>query len=119
MIHNTVIIYILMVHFLADFCLQTNDQATMKSTNIPHLFKHVLTYSIVWFFASYVLLSSWLLAVVFASVTFVAHFITDYITSRIGKPLWESKDLHNGFVMVGADQVFHYVQLIFTYELLS
>jgi hypothetical protein len=59
------------------------------------------------------------MGLLFGAITFVAHFITDYATSRIGKPFWEKKDYHTGFVVVGADQVLHYLQLIYTYELLS
>jgi hypothetical protein len=119
MISIGVIIFIMLVHFLADFCLQTTDQALLKSTDIKHLQRHVLTYSLVWFLGSYCLLGSWLLALSFASITYALHILTDYITSRIGKPFWESKDYHTGFVVVGADQVAHYLQLIYTYKILS
>jgi hypothetical protein len=119
MISISIIIFILIIHFLADFCLQTNDQALLKSKDLKHLQRHVLNYSLVWFLASYCLLGSWLLALSFACATYSAHILTDYITSRIGKPFWESKDYHTGFVVVGADQVAHYLQLIYTYKILS
>ena len=119
MISISVIVFILLVHFLADFCLQTTDQAMMKSTDLRHLQRHVLNYSIVWFLASYCLLGSWVLALSFASLTYASHSLTDYITSRIGKPFWDAKDYHTGFVVVGADQVAHYLQLIYTYKILS
>ena len=115
MIPVTILVYILIIHFLADFALQTNDQAFFKSTDIKHLQRHVLTYSLVWLLASYSLFGSVLLSISFASLTYAAHFITDYVTSRVGKSFWESKDYHTGFVVVGADQIAHYLQLIFTY----
>lgn len=117
MIENTVLFYILLIHFLADFCLQTPDQARLKSTDIDELGKHVLSYSLTWFLASYIWFEAWHLSMMFALVTFILHFITDYVTSRIGKPYWEKKDYHTGFVVVGADQVLHYIQLILTYQL--
>lgn len=110
------IIYILIIHFLADFCLQTSKQATMKSVDKIQLAYHVLTYSIVWFFASYVFTGSWLLAFIFSIITYAFHYMTDYITSRIGKPYWDAKDYHTGFMVVGADQVAHYIQLILTLQ---
>jgi hypothetical protein len=124
----SIFIYILIVHFLADFALQTHEQATKKSTGsiwnkqkyfftfegLSWLTYHVSTYSMSWFFASIFLFDSIWKALLFSIITFIAHWITDYITSRIGKPFWENKDFHNGFVVVGADQVFHYVQLILT-----
>jgi hypothetical protein len=118
-IHLTVLFFILIVHFLADFCLQTDDQAAMKSTDIKHLNRHVLTYSLVWLVASFSLFGRFTDAAVFALVTYSAHFLTDYITSRVGKPFWEKKDYHTGFVVVGADQVAHYIQLTLTYLWLS
>jgi uncharacterized membrane protein YjjP (DUF1212 family) len=110
------IIYILIIHFLADFCLQTPKQAEMKSTDKIQLAYHVLTYSLIWFFASYVFFGSWFLALIFSVITYTCHYMTDYLTSRIGKPYWEAKDYHTGFVVVGADQVAHYIQLILTFQ---
>lgn len=115
-IQVTTVFYILMVHFLADFGLQTHDQAVQKSSSNKWLFYHVGVYSLVWLVASYCFLESFVLSILFATVTFLAHFTTDYVTSRVGKPFWENKDMHNGFVVVGADQVAHYIQLILTYE---
>jgi hypothetical protein len=57
--------------------------------------------------------------IIFAVVTFLMHYITDYFTSRVSKPFFEKQDYHNGFVVVGADQVAHYYQLLLTYYLLA
>jgi len=111
-------IYMLFVHFLADFTLQTSEQAVQKSSSNKFLAYHVGTYSLMWLLASFIMLQSWYLALIFSLITFVCHFITDYATSRIGKPFWEKQDYHNGFVVVGFDQLLHYVQLHYTFELL-
>lgn len=115
----TGLIFILLIHFLADFCLQTSDQATQKSTNVHALFRHCLTYSLVWLVAGYCIFDNVYAGFIFFAITLPCHFITDFITSRLGKPLWESKNYHDGFVMVGADQVLHYIQLILTYIFIS
>jgi hypothetical protein len=47
------------------------------------------------------------------------HFATDYVTSRIAKVFFDSGDYHNGFVVVGFDQILHYIQLFLSYMLLS
>ena len=113
----TLIIFVLLIHFLADFGLQTHQQATEKS-NCPHaLLSHTGVYSLVWLFASYTQLGNWALAFAFAFITFIAHTLTDLATSNIGKPFWEKKDPHNGFVVVGFDQVLHYIQLFLTFQL--
>lgn len=111
-------IYILLIHFLADFGLQTHEQATQKGGSNKWLFYHVGVYSLIWWVASYIILDNSLSSFLFASITFFAHFITDYITSRIGKPFWKGGDFHNGFVVVGFDQILHYLQLIATFNLL-
>ena len=108
---------IIIIHFLADFALQTNHQAQNKSAgwdwfNIA-LLRHVTSYSLVW--AVVILaMSTPLVALGFTLVTFICHYITDWFTSRISKPLFDDKNYHDGFVVVGADQVAHYVQLYYT-----
>lgn len=41
----------------------------------------------------------------------LAHWLTDFVSSRITKKLWELKDYHNFFVVIGLDQLCHYVVL--------
>ena len=99
-------LFILLIHFLADFGLQTHEQAINKSTSHKWLFYHVGVYSIIWMFASYIYFMDVSKALIFSIITFVAHYLTDFATSRIGKPFWkDGKDLHNGFVIVGFDQI--------------
>lgn len=109
------VLYIILIHFLADFALQTHDQASKKSTSNVWLTYHVSTYSFVWLIAAYMLFESIKLSISFAIITFLTHYLVDYFTSRIGKPFWEKNDYHNGFVVVGADQVVHYICLFATY----
>jgi hypothetical protein len=115
---DSIFIYMLVIHFLADFGLQTDEQAKGKSTRRYHLFNHCAVYSAIWFLASYVLLNDWVNSFVFAAITFGFHFITDLFTSRIGKMYWDEADYHNGFVVVGFDQVLHYIQLYYTLVLI-
>lgn len=119
---------IIIVHWFADFVLQTDKQAKGKSKNWNDLLSHTLTYSIVWIvigllwclfdiqintskIAGYIL---W-----FTSITFIAHTITDYFTSRLNSRLWSEGKVHNFFVSIGFDQVLHYVQLFTTYYFLK
>ncbi len=119
MISFSTLIYILLIHFLADFGLQTHDQATKKGTDVLYLTYHVAVYSLIWLFASYTYFGNIWTALVFYTFTFIFHWITDFMTSRIGKPFWDKGDLHNGFVIVGFDQVLHYIQLIVTLLILT
>ena len=113
------LIFALLIHFLADFALQTHNQATKKSSSNWYLFLHVGTYSLVWFLATFAYTNDDLFALSFASITFVAHFITDYITSRMSKQFFDNQDFHNGFVVIGFDQLLHYIQLFATLEYLN
>jgi hypothetical protein len=115
----SVFIFILLIHFLADFGLQTHQQATLKSSEEKFLFYHVGVYSVIWFVAilSYGFAAE--NALLFTLVTFLFHYLTDWITSRVGKPFWKNDDFHNGFVVVGFDQLLHYIQLIMTWKLIT
>lgn len=113
------IVMILLIHWLADFSLQTEWQAKNKCQCDKALTTHVTVYSLVWLIAASCMLQNLVLGCIFAMVTWLCHYITDFYTSRIGKPFWEKGDLHNGFTIVGFDQILHYLQLFGVYKLLS
>lgn len=124
MISLGVVFGIILIHWFADFVCQTDWEAQNKSKNNKALLSHTLTYSGIWlsFGVFYVLFNldtyiPWSLTK-FVFITFVAHTLTDYITSRINSKLWAKKDVHNFFVSVGFDQVLHYVQLFLTFHFL-
>lgn len=130
-----IFIYGLIVHWIADFVLQSHEQAVNKSKSIVYLLEHTVVYSAFWYFAMFMAVSyktalglehlnddQWLLFVQddlcmkFALITLVAHTITDFVTSRIVKHFFNKKDYHNGFLVIGIDQILHYLQLYFTYK---
>jgi hypothetical protein len=113
---HTVLI-IMVIHYLGDFVLQTHEQSQRKSSENKWLFYHTGSYSLIWLLAAWGLYTSIWAALLFASVTFVAHTATDWVTSRVGKYFWSSSDYHNGFAVVGFDQILHYVQLLLTHSL--
>jgi hypothetical protein len=125
MISEFTFFYILLIHYLADFGLQTHEQATNKGVGNSFfnkwLFYHVGVYSLIWLLAmitikdtSYSL--TWWGCFYFSTITFVCHYITDWCTSRVGKNFWLKNDFHNGFVIVGFDQILHYIQLYLTFK---
>lgn len=118
--YTALFIYILIIHYLGDFALQTSDQALNKSSNNIYLLRHVAVYSFVWLLFSIVFVGYvgiWGV-ILFVSITFITHFCIDYVTSRIVKSFFEKKDYHNAFVVIGMDQILHYIQLWFTFNLL-
>ncbi len=118
MVPEHLILFICLVHFLADFGLQTSEQATLKSTNSLMLFYHVGVYSIIWALFSIILFDGTthhlLRCLYFSIITFVTHFGTDYVTSRLSKKFFDNQDYHNGFVVIGFDQLVHILTLWYT-----
>ncbi|MDR1019053.1 MAG: DUF3307 domain-containing protein [Lachnospiraceae bacterium] len=78
----------LLFHFLADFVLQTSEQAQRKSESFKFLLYHVLTYTSVWMIAFFVLplkpefnnMHYWF---IFGLLIAAPHFVMDLLTSRI------------------------------------
>lgn len=126
---------IIFIHWVGDFVFQSDWQAKNKSKNNKALLQHITRYTTVW--AAFILI--WVIGDIivnlfdtettkdyiwtakwlpFLSITFIAHFITDYFTSRLNSRLWAEGKIHNFFVSIGFDQILHYVQLFLTYYLL-
>ena len=112
---------IIIIHFIADFVLQTDEQAKTKSSDNYSLLLHTISYSGFWLFIGFIIAMTTDIELVqtktfvFVLITFICHTITDYFTSRLNKKLWESNQVHNFFVGIGFDQVLHYIQLFLTY----
>lgn len=98
------ILCILLVHFIADFIVQTDWQAQNKSKSNNALLRHILTYSA----------CMCIFGPLFAVINGVLHFFTDFATSRIGSKLWKDGNRRGFFICVGADQLFHNICLIGT-----
>lgn len=115
--NEKIFIIILFIHFIADFALQTHEQAMKKSSNEKYLFYHVLIYSLTWFLVI-ILFAGFKIALMFSVITFIFHFLTDYFTSRGVRCYFDKADYHNGFLVIGFDQILHYIQLIYTFKIL-
>lgn len=140
MINLWIVFAIIIIHYIADFWLQTDWQAQNKSNNITALLNHTLIYTCCWFpFVLYFHLTGFLI------ITFICHTITDYFTSRLNSKLIpkrqtmvinfpqvnkeaskanvhyfpKGENYHNFFLGIGGDQVLHYIQLFLTYWLLT
>ena len=114
------------IHWFADFFCQTHWMAVNKSSNNKALLSHTSFYSGIFAIFLFIMLIPFpnmelltlrffYLLVLFAIITFVAHTLTDYVTSRIVKKFFSKQDFHNGFVVIGVDQFLHAAQLCVTY----
>lgn len=119
---------IIVIHFIADFICQDEKWALGKSKNWNDLLSHTFTYSAVWvipilflFPGNWTTLDYVINSLLFATITFVAHTITDYFTSRVTSKLYEKGKFGSSFpnlgffTMIGFDQVLHYGQLLLTF----
>lgn len=106
---------LLVVHWVADFVLQTHWQAQNKSKNNNALGQHVAIYTGVLLLATPLIFPqpgfAW---PTFVVVNGVLHFATDYFTSRWTSKLYAKGDWHNFFVVVGFDQLIHQFTLALT-----
>lgn len=96
------IILILFVHFIADFVLQTRKMAENKSSSNQWLLTHITVYTLPLF------IFGWK----FALFNGAAHFVTDYVSSRLTTHYHKKKDFHKFFIVIGADQMVHSICLI-------
>ena len=101
------LIFIILLHWLADFVLQTDQMAQNKSKSLYWLTLHVFAYSLIFFGFGWK----------FVLITFVCHWITDFVTSKITSYYWKIENRHMFFVVIGFDQFLHITQLLLTYEL--
>jgi len=112
------ILIIWSIHFIADFMLQTHEDATNKWHSLRHLWNHVSTYSIVTGIAwGFTVGLDWHWSIVSLSIgaAFATHFVTDYFTSKWSHHFFAKEDFHNGFVIVGLDQLIHLATLLASY----
>lgn len=120
------LLFIILSHWVSDFVLQTHHMSTRKSSSNYYLTLHVLIYTF-----STIMCWSLILPLIGYHITtgtvmlsfgliFLTHWVTDYITSRKTSKLYKEEKYHDFFVMIGFDQVLHYVQLflIFNYIIL-
>jgi len=127
----TEILCIILIHWFADFLMQDEKWALGKSKNMNDLLNHTLTYSILSSVCLLFLMGSvfdkniTISFLYFPFITFVAHTVTDYFTSRIVSKMFAQNKYGSpipnfgAFTMIGIDQVLHYVQLFYTYQFIN
>lgn len=109
---------ILFTHWVSDFVTQSDRVAKGKSKNNFVLLEHVALYSLPFYGLAYLVFGSLLTATTYWGVNMLAHFITDYVTSRINSKLYQQGKTHEFFVCVGFDQLIHVSTLLGMWEIL-
>lgn len=116
-------VFVLFLHFLADFVFQSDTMAKNKSRYFSWLIYHVGAYAIV---VALGLILAFNLGfrineggiARFVWLNAAAHFVVDAITSRINAYLFQEGRIHDFWVGVGADQFIHAATLLLTLRLL-
>lgn len=129
---NQLTIYLLLLHFIGDFVLQTDEMAQGKSKCLRPLLEHVGMYGLMIMGGlTAMVMSVWPLlsadnfmaliksALVYSLVNTVIHGAIDFVTSRVSAFFWREKRMHDFFVVIGFDQLLHAATLIGTIGLLK
>lgn len=87
----------LFLHWVGDFICQTDEMAIGKSKSNWWLTAHVVMYSLMLLFLG------WKVALLNGA----AHWLIDYVTSRVNSRLWAAQQRHWFFVSIGFDQFLH------------
>lgn len=107
-------VMLLVLHWIADFLLQTRWMATNKSSRLDALGLHVAVYTTALGLGAIVIFGAIEAVLWFAAANGVLHFATDFVTSRITSKLWKEQRIHGFFLVVGLDQLIHQVTLAAT-----
>ena len=117
----TIIIYILFIHFIADFLFQNSWMAKNKSSNNFPLFVHVLLYSFILLIPSFFIFKSPELAWYFAIINGILHYCVDYITSKLSSYMYKTNQMGTNYLpnisfwsVIGFDQFLHSIMLLST-----
>jgi len=111
---------VLLGHYLGDFELQSDKMATQKSTSNKVLATHVTTYMVpVGVLLMALSGSTYTLGLLAVAGNWLAHFCTDWLTSRATAIYHAEGKRHEFFVVIGLDQLIHTCTLLFTLYLLG
>lgn len=127
MISFSIILFILLTHWIADFVFQTDYLARNKSKSNKVLALHVLIYTSLFLpFTLYAFWDSPENILPFIIITYVLHFVIDHFTSRVTSKLssegkYGSDTIPNFgmFSIIGLDQLLHYISLFGLYIILQ
>lgn len=111
----------IVLHTIADWFIQTRWQAENKSTSYKALAAHILTYyafgGFGWLF---ILVAAGMSALAPQVVTWwfinsLAHAVTDWVTSRVGKRVYAKEQTKQHiWKVIGTDQAIHLLTFLYT-----
>jgi hypothetical protein len=127
LIYTMFTLYMLFIHWVADFLFQSTWMATHKSVSSKALLLHTATYTLIMatfiapVFLYWDLVSFFHNLIIFAWSCFFFHTIQDFFTSKMTSSRFRAgkyNGLTGAFTIIGFDQFLHYVQLFLTFYFL-
>ena len=123
-------IYVLILHFVADFILQPYWMSLEKADNMSPLILHIIIYTVVLFFGLWAV-TGFVKSLQFSLFSAALHFCVDFITSRAisdnsgslkldpdeSKPVHRRLQLWGPITLLGFDQLLHQVCLAYAVHL--
>lgn len=119
---TSTIFFLLCSHWVADFVMQTDEEATHKSKSIEWLTLHAIKYTLYITALMAIFISfkhgSGVLLPYFIIINGLSHWSIDYFTSRVNSHFWTIDNRHWFFTGIGFDQFLHTVILLSTVKFL-
>ena len=109
------LVFLLAVHWLADFVFQTRWQATNKSRSNVALTSHVVWYTVFLCGGAYAIFGMRPMVAWCVLINGMFHWVTDWFTSRASSYFYAKEDWHKFFVVIGFDQFCHQAILLATF----
>lgn len=100
-------LFLMFLHWVADFVLQSRYVAEHKSEDISLLGAHCIIYALPFIIIGFK----------FAVFLCLTHFLIDYVTSRQTKHCWKQHRVHDFFTIIGFDQFLHATILMLGHNL--
>lgn len=107
MFNSQFVVWVLFLHWVFDFVFQADKMALNKSKSIKWLVAHGSVYALMGLLVGL----PTHLAAAFYVYLFITHCCIDAVTSRLTSYLYARQQRHWFFVMIGFDQVVHYLTI--------
>ena len=104
------ILAIIIAHWIGDYVLQSESMAVGKATSLKWLTIHVL----VWTASIRIITTLFGATFMWVIAMGVAHWIQDFITSKINSHFQKTKQLKLFWLTIGTDQMLHYLVMFAT-----
>ena len=102
------LLFLVWIHFISDFILQSDKVAKKKSKEFNWLAYHSFVYALPFL----------LVGPSYSLINGLLHFFVDGVTSRINSELYSKGKIHWFFVGIGFDQAIHITMLVLTFILI-